>query len=1088
MAPKGGTFFFLLIVAYAAFAKPPYMMPGKPDFKHMAKKLTNKMWNCTNLPHMIRLMRNSSEASACYMRAFVAPMSWMTLTTQDENNMDSDDYDTLLWAAKPALQDMTSSSMKLPTKVEGQNMKKMMKMLQEVHDTMSEDQRTQVVKWAKNQISQNYFNCTMTPPSDSRSILMERCKPSLKWLNSEAMVMMGPYLSRLAPDDIDSSPKEKLCDFFRSALFKSTMSRATKMNPCLGKKFLQRVQECFSDKREFAEHVDKLGTLACYYYDAPDLTPDLSKKLLSQLDNCDDPRVTKMKKRLVKTVMSNSSATQALCELGSSFTLLSAKQLSAIPGSDLKEVLKNLGPNVQWTQSQLHTLVKKQLGDKRVSLQEVSGAELMALQSVAEGLPCCVLKHIKAREILDDTEALKNISRRMRKGQLKAMLQGLREEVDPSELVQKLSVPLLHSISLNSLKKANITSLEQVEYKMWSRPQAAYLAKKMQALNQCHYRRLRSVLQGVTCKMIDKVADSDTQELAQAITENPQWLSKVQAGCAARKLFTTLEKARADYFTTITREELDKIPTFLLLHLPPAKVKDLPGSVCPVFLDKMEVANLSSLPLRAPSRPALLQMALHCLANGADFSKLTTEDVSRLGQLLCELSASQLRLMAPDVINSSLQAMASCQHIPQGHRAGLIQLVNQTFGDPSDWSAETMEALGPFLLLDDNATSALPNKPWMKDILYFLKSRLSHVSDALKKKFFDLTTGIASNAARRKRAINLNSKGDGNGSSTTGTDSSSGSAGAPTVELIEELGMNNVYWTAAQLDMMSKHTFLATVEILGAISGYNADQLAILSKKATEAFGPVSQMTESVVMQMGCITQCFSDADLERLPFTLEAMEEIAHCGWNESQMEPVWKGVAKYNNLTAQHLGAAEMVALNQFICGLNSSEIEQLNKEAFKEAVGSMDGIQCSFEVAQHLKSLAVSAFGDPGTWTEAQVSDLGNIIAGFDAIELASLDPSVFSFLSDTCIPLIPPDNLAVLSVAQLEALGPDNAAMVTTEQRTALSDEQEAALERAVTGSREQTPKTGHSGAPSLSVEGISSFMKPLLFLLMGFLLL
>lgn len=48
--------------------------------------------------------------------------------------------------------------------------------------------------------------------------------------------------------------------------------------------------------------------------------------------------------------------------------------------------------------------------------------------------------------------------------------------------------------------------------------------------------------------------------------------------------------------------------------------------------------------------------------------------------------------------------------------------------------------------------------------------------------------------------------------------------------------------------------------------------------------------------------------------------------------MEAVWKGVAKYNNLTAQQLGAADIVALNQFICGLNSSEIESLNKDAFK------------------------------------------------------------------------------------------------------------------------------------------------------------
>lgn len=41
-------------------------------------------------------------------------------------------------------------------------------------------------------------------------------------------------------------------------------------------------------------------------------------------------------------------------------------------------------------------------------------------------------------------------------------------------------------------------------------------------------RRLGSVLQGVTCKMIDKVADNDTQAMIQAISETPQWLSKVQ--------------------------------------------------------------------------------------------------------------------------------------------------------------------------------------------------------------------------------------------------------------------------------------------------------------------------------------------------------------------------------------------------------------------------------------------------------------------------------------------------------------------------------------------------------------------------------
>lgn len=37
--------------------------------------------------------------------------------------------------------------------------------------------------------------------------------------------------------------------------------------------------------------------------------------------------------------------------------------------------------------------------------------------------------------------------------------------VNPPELVQKLSGPLFRTISLNRLKKANITSLDQVEDK-----------------------------------------------------------------------------------------------------------------------------------------------------------------------------------------------------------------------------------------------------------------------------------------------------------------------------------------------------------------------------------------------------------------------------------------------------------------------------------------------------------------------------------------------------------------------------------------------------------------------------------------------
>lgn len=146
----------------------------------------------------------------------------------------------------------------------------------------------------------------------------------------------------------------------------------------------------------------------------------------------------------------------------------------------------------------------------------------------------------------------------------------------------------------------------------------------------------------------------------------------------------------------------------------------------------------------------------------------------------------------------------------------------------------------------------------MKDVLVFLKSRLHLTSDFLQKKLFDLTT-TASNAARRKResksiiaAFTLNdhvyllfqikkchdlwqvsdilclpfAAGNGGGSSGNVID--------PSEKLIEELGMNNVYWTAPKLEMMSNSTFLATVETLGAIPGYSADQLHVLSNKGVQ--------------------------------------------------------------------------------------------------------------------------------------------------------------------------------------------------------------------------------------------------------------
>lgn len=63
------------------------------------------------------LCKIPQEESVCFVRAFVAPLSWKALTTPEENITDMDDYEKLLWAIKPALRDITFRTMMLPKRL-----------------------------------------------------------------------------------------------------------------------------------------------------------------------------------------------------------------------------------------------------------------------------------------------------------------------------------------------------------------------------------------------------------------------------------------------------------------------------------------------------------------------------------------------------------------------------------------------------------------------------------------------------------------------------------------------------------------------------------------------------------------------------------------------------------------------------------------------------------------------------------------------------------------------------------------------------------------------------------------------------------
>ncbi|XP_052358562.1 otoancorin-like [Oncorhynchus keta] len=1127
--------------------------------------VTERMWNCSSLPSFIEHMRNSSAGPQCFLRAFIAPLSWVALMMKGGDDMEPEDYGSLVWAAKPLLQNMPPLQMTLPPWIQNPHLEEMMKMLGEVFGSLSEEQRVQIREWAKEQVAQNNYNCSHTaaawrprpipeqkpgqthrpeqkpgqthrpgqepgqthrpaqepgqtpkpeqeprqtlrpevgqnwparPPQPDMTVMPSPCPPRLLWLKMDVMKMMGPFLSGLPMDDIQTITNDQLCPFFHSPQFPSSFRGVGGLPPLQGRKILQKIRECSQKRGDLVQNLDRLGSLACFYDDAPTLNSSMSRLLLSQLDDCSNSGVNKLKKKLVNTVMSSSvddSSPELLRALGPGVTLLSPFHLSQFSPDALKDTLMSLGSDVKWGLTQAKTLVNKLLQGK----QEVSGKELMSLASAVTGVASSVLRKVKSQGLLGN-EGLDMMSQKMTSLQRKALLEGLLGDVNASELIQKVPASLLSSLSLTTLDKANLTSLDQLEGKQWTRAQSAFLVRNIlgKKMTLTDMRKLGSAMQGVSCEMIEKVMESGVMEMAQAVTENPRWLSKTQVCCTAQSLFAGLEKKRAGYFNNITDAELEEIPTLLLLHLPAEKIASLPASVCAVFMKKMKEANLSSLPLTSRSRPTLTNRALNCL--GRNMSKLSSEEVLSLGSLLCELAPSQMSLLAPEVLNSSVQALVSCKQIPPRHWRALFQLLNDTYGDPSDWTADTIKSLGPLLLLDDSAVRSLRFKSWLKETLSDLMDSLpsppvpnppqefSRGPDlsALRWKLFSLSTSTSEVMPMRRRRAVL----------------PQGEAGL-TVSLLEELGGANVYWSPAQLSKMDAVTITAAVETLGEVLDYSSEQLVVLREKAIQAWGPVSGLNESQVFQLGCVSQGFNLTELASLPFSsLDTLETLSRCSWTQPQREAVWRGFVERINETVGELGAVELVGLDQFICGLNTEETGQLNTDAFREAVQSVGEVQCPLAVTELLKQRAVAVFGETQGWTEARVNSLGNIMAGLSLSEFLSLSPSAFSFLSQTSVPLIPPDRLAALSTSQLKALGPDNAAMVTSAQWAVLGEAQRAALGNALGVAYDRVaydraePTTNPprnlpqlSGASMLGTLGVGVFMQPFLFLLLGFVL-
>lgn len=214
----------------------------------------------------------------------------------------------------------------------------------------------------------------------------------------------------------------------------------------------------------------RLGVLACYSYSAPNLTPDLSRKLLFQLSRCDNPRIREV-------LMLTQTLTRSLSLSPDRSAFVPSPAAEGAPRQDCDVTLQRHSDAARPRQ-QLHLVVpwaglhdasgghqtdggkcrndtgpdvccgqkeaRKDEGERAELLgcsshvplthflcypqcEQVAYKELMALRSIVGALPNCVLWRINGQELLNDLDAPR-MFKQMRKHQLKAVLHRVSED------------------------------------------------------------------------------------------------------------------------------------------------------------------------------------------------------------------------------------------------------------------------------------------------------------------------------------------------------------------------------------------------------------------------------------------------------------------------------------------------------------------------------------------------------------------------------------------------------------------------------------------------------------------------------------
>ncbi|XP_069796574.1 otoancorin-like isoform X2 [Narcine bancroftii] len=1022
----------------------------------------------------------------CVEKSCSSEMAWSLVLT-NLTSLHPPVLKLLLWGSENHLLRAKADTIrKLPNARDSKQLQLMMRFFCERYHQLSKEMRMEIFLWARRSMLSSHCSDGKMPPRTNQSIpalnssrdpSRDDCGP--RWINNKRLAVLGIFIIHAPDEDFKQIRPEQLCDLYNNGNFSRWLSQKDNLDPRRAKHLLVKLKIYCTDRAQLW-NVSRLGGLACFYDNAESVDKEKAEALLSYMKSCRNKGAKENFTILLRHLAQKQVLRKEfLSEIGPFASALSSRQLTKISDSDISDVIGDLGQGRGWSKRQCAILVKKFLRHKG---QVISGLDLVRLGSLVKGVNSKVLSNVSGDQLLwAAKKGLEEEAGAMSDFQRRVIVQTILVKVNSTACIKSLSGPLLKELPLSAIQHADVRNLGNLTDKPWNKAQALHLCQVLLSngsMSASKFSQLGALIQGVTCQMLDAYSARFGMQLGQALG-NVTLLSRKQLMCAAQNFRDAVKQLGPNANREMVMNFSESIPSSVVPFLGEETISRLYKNNCKTFLKKMAEAQLDLLPRSSPARELLRERALRCL--NTPVSALNASEVDQLGMMVCELTGQNISDLSDQAFNASMKYLCKCQQFHPSASLSLDRCLRRTLGPPSGWTGDTVASLGTMVaLLQEDTIQQLPNSTDIKEALKkFLASQSRHRSIPLP----EFQTGFDLAGIQKKFFQIIYQKSQVETGSRTALKARSCSS-ALSSEQILELGQANTEWSPEQLDCMSVQTFNETVYVLAAVDGFSKEQTLTLKGKAIELWGPMSSISPENIENMQCIMVSASPSELRAMNISsIDTLDRMSACStWSQEQRTALLDRYLEMNKMDVESLGSIQLIGLGGFICAMNGSCISQLQKNAVRLATVSLGKLRCGTDTMDALKDKVVEEFGAPKMWTRAEVTDLGNIVAGISAQELKTLNPEVMGYINSEAVILIPPNRFQELSVSQLENLSPEGAAAVTDSQKALANEEQKEAVKRALGPSNFINP-VAPSHSPRLGSFGPSALTRALLTLIL-----